>query len=255
MALVRIDHVPETVRVNSPLYVIIPEPTKTAGAPISTCKVLYLLHGHSDDGSAWQRYTAIESIAALYNLVVIMPSAGISFYADQPNGQNYFTYLTEELPHYLKFVFGLSPKREDTFIAGNSMGGYGAFKAAFQHPELYSAAASFSGLLSLAFLRISIEDPRLVELRAIFGDLSQMLGSQHDPETWLKTAAANPSALPHLYASCGRQDDLYPLNTMFHATCQSLGIPVDYYEEDGFHDWFFWNEQIKRFLAANLAPQ
>ncbi len=77
------------------------------GVAVARRKVLYLLHGLSDDASAWQRYTAIESIAALYGLVVIMPSAGRSFYTDQPNGQNYFSYLTEELPRYLKQVFGL----------------------------------------------------------------------------------------------------------------------------------------------------
>lgn len=254
MALIHIDHVPETVKVNSPLSIIIPEPMKTGGAPIATCKVLYLLHGHSDDGSAWQRYTAIEACAYPYNLVVVMPSAGLSFYTNQPNGQNYFTYLTEELPHYLKYVFGLSPRREDTLIAGNSMGGYGAFKAAFLHPEIYSAAASFSGLLSLAFLRLSIDDPRLIEFRYLFGDLNGLLGSEHDPETWIKNAAEHIELIPRLYASCGRQDDLYPLNTMFHVSCQSLGIPLEYHEEDGLHDWFFWNEQIKRFLAANLKP-
>jgi putative tributyrin esterase len=254
MAFLRIDHVPETVKVNSPLYIILPEPGKMAGVPVSRCKVLYLLHGHSDDGSAWQRYTAIESIAALYGLVVVMPSAGLSFYTNQPNGQNYFTYLTEELPHYLEYVFGLTHRRKDTLIAGNSMGGYGAFKAAFLHPELYSAAASFSGLLSLAFLGVITDDPRLSELKHLFGDLSKLPGSEHDPDTWIQNASTHPGELPRLYASCGRQDDLYPLNTLFNTACQSSGIPLDYHEQDGFHDWFFWNTEIQRFLADNLTP-
>ena len=152
MALVRIDHVPESVMVNSPLYLILPEPQKMAGGSVSHCKLLYLLHGLSDDGSAWQRYTAIETIAGPYGLVVVMPSVSRSFYTDQPNGLKYFSYLTDELPRYLRQVFGLAPRREDTLIAGNSMGGYGAFKSAFLHPELYSAAASFSGVLSLGFI-------------------------------------------------------------------------------------------------------
>ncbi len=254
MALLRIDHVPETVKVNLPLNIILPDPGKIAGVAVARRKVLYLLHGLSDDGSAWQRYTAIESIATLYGLVVIMPSAGRSFYTDQPNGQNYFTYLTEELPRYLKEVFGLSPRREDTLIAGNSMGGYGAFKAAFLYPELYSAAASFSGLLSLAFITAYPNDPRRGEFEYLFGNLEKMTGSEHDPAVWLKRAAINPGKLPDLYIACGRQDDLYPLNTQFYAACQSLGIQVEYHEEDGFHDWFFWNAQIQRFLAANLKP-
>jgi len=246
--------VPETVKVNLPLNIILPDPGKLGGVAVARRKVLYLLHGLSDDASAWQRYTAIESIAALYGLVVIMPSAGRSFYADLPNGQNYFSYLTDELPGYLQKVFGLSPRREDTLIAGNSMGGYGAFKAAFLHPELYSAAASFSGVLSLAFITDYPNDPRRGEFEYLFGDLDKMTGSEHDPAAWLKRAANNPGKLPGLYIACGRQDDLYPLNKQFYAACQSLGIHVDYHEEDGFHDWFFWNAQIQRFLAANLRP-
>jgi len=254
MALLRIDHVPETVKVNLPMNIILPDPGKMGGVAVARRKVLYLLHGLSDDASAWQRYTAIESIAALYGLVVIMPSAGRSFYADLPNGQNYFSYLTDELPGYLQKVFGLSPRREDTLIAGNSMGGYGAFKAAFLHPELYSAAASFSGVLSLAFITDYPNDPRRGEFEYLFGDLDKMTGSEHDPAAWLKRAANNPGKLPGLYIACGRQDDLYPLNKQFYAACQSQGIHVDYHEEDGFHDWFFWNAQIQRFLAANLRP-
>ena len=254
MALLRIDHVPETVKVNLPLNIILPDPGKMGDIAVARRKVLYLLHGLSDDASAWQRYTAIESIAALYGLVVIMPSAGRSFYSDQPNGQNYFSYLTVELPRYLQDVFGLSPRREDTFIAGNSMGGYGAFKAAFLHPELYSAAASFSGVLSLAFITEYHDDPRRGEFEYLFGDLGKMAGSGHDPAVWLKRAAKDPGKLPGLYIACGRQDDLYPLNKQFYAACLSQGIHVDYHEEDGFHDWFFWNAQIQRFLAANLEP-
>jgi S-formylglutathione hydrolase FrmB len=254
MALLRIDHVPQTVMVNLTLNIILPGPGEMGGLSVSRRKVLYLLHGLSDDGSAWQRYTAIESIAALYGLVVIMPSAGRSFYTDQPNGQKYFSYLTDELPRYLKDVFGLSPRREDTLIAGNSMGGYGAFKAAFLHPELYSAAASFSGVLSLVFISAFPDDPRRGEFEYLFGDLDKLPGSEHDPAVWLKRAANDPNELPKLYVACGRQDDLYPLNSYFYTSCQSLGIPVDYHEEEGFHDWFFWNVQIQRFLAANLKP-
>jgi putative tributyrin esterase len=254
MALLRIDHVPETIKFNLPLYLIIPSPGEMKGLPVSKRKVLYLLHGLSDDGSAWQRYTAIEAVAALYGLVVVMPSVGRSFYTDQPNGQHYFTYLTQELPHYLEDVFGLAPAPADTLIAGNSMGGYGAFKAAFLHPELYSAAASFSGALSLLFVTLHSGDPRISEFSYIFGDVEKLAGSLHDPAYWLKQATQAPHRLPKLYMSCGRQDDLYPINLQFREACKNLGIPLEYYEEDALHDWFFWNTQIQRFLADNLDP-
>ncbi len=255
MALVHIDHVPETVKVNLPLFVILPDPGKMAGVPVARRKVLYLLHGLSDDASAWQRYTCIETLASRYGLVVVMPSAGRSFYIDQPNGQMYFTYLVEELPRYLGDVFGLAPRREDTFIAGNSMGGYGAIKAALLHPELYAAAASFSGVLSIAVLQLIPDtDPRKEEFALLFGNLEGVVGGEHDPAVWLKQAAKDPSHLPRLFISVSRQEDIYPLSGMFHEACQSLGVHSEYYEEDGAHDWLFWDGQIRRFLAGILGP-
>jgi putative tributyrin esterase len=252
MALIHLDHTPETVQVNLPLNIILPDPGRMGKLPVRKRKVLYLLHGLSDDASAWQRFSSIETIAAVYGLVVIMPSVGRSFYIDQPNGQRYFTYLTEELPRYLADVFNLKPRREDTLIAGLSMGGYGAFKAAFLRPELYSAAASFSGVLSLQVLKAIPNDPRQKEFALLFGNLTKLAGSEHDPAIWLKRAAANPASLPRLFMACGRQDDLYPLNVMFNAACKDLGVSIDYHEEDGKHDWFFWDVQVRRFLAAVL---
>ena len=254
MALIHIDHVPETVKVNLPLNVILPDPGKMGGVPVAKRKVLYLLHGLSDDASAWQRYSSIETLAAAYGLVVVMPSVGRSFYIDQPNGQNYFSYLTEELPQYLADLFGLAPRREDTYIAGCSMGGYGAFKAALLHPERYAAAASLSGVLSLAILQALPDDPRQKEFALLFGDLGKLAGSEHDPATWLQSAAKNPSLLPRLFIAVSRQEDIYPLSGLFHSACQSLGVQSEYHEEDGAHDWFFWDGQIRRFLAAVLGP-
>lgn len=253
MALIRLDHVPETVKVNLPLNIIVPDPGSMGGVPVRERRVLYLLHGLSDDASAWQRYTSIETLANAYGLVAVMPSAGRSFYCDLPNGQHYFTYLTRELPRYLEDLFNLSPRREDTFIAGVSMGGYGAFKAAFSRPELYSAAASFSGMLSLEFLKYFPADPRMEEFTHLFGKLEDLPGSEHDPAVWLKKAAANKTDLPRLYMACARQEDLYPLNVIFKAGAGELGLEVDYHEADGRHDWFFWDVQIRRFLAAVLG--
>jgi putative tributyrin esterase len=255
MALARIDHVPESVGVNLPLNIILPDPGKMGGVAVAQRKVLYLLHGLSDDASAWQRYTSIETLAAAYGLVVVMPSAGRSFYIDQPNGQKYFTYLTEELPHYLADAFGLAPRREDTFIAGCSMGGYGAFKAALLHPELYAAAASFSGALGMTILQLIPEaDPRRKEFAMLFGDLEELSGGEHDPLVWLERSAKNPAGLPRLFIYVGRQEDIYPLSGMFHKACQQLGVQSEYHEEDGAHDWFFWDRQIRLFLTSVLVP-
>ncbi len=181
-----------------------------------------------------------------------MPSFGRSFYLDQPNGQNFFTYLVEELPAYLEKVFGLKPRREDTLIAGNSMGGYGAFKAALLHPELYYAAASFSGMLSLDVLRLRPDDPRNAEFALLFGDLQSLPGSRHDPAVWLNEAARKPEILPRLFISTGTLEDIYPLSMNFHANCQSLGVPVTYREQEARHVWTFWDGELLWFLEQVL---
>ena len=253
MALIRLDHTPQSVEVCLPLYIILPDPGDMGKVPVRKRKVLYLLHGLSNDGSAWQRYSSIETVANDYGLVVIMPSVGRSFYTDQLNGQAYFSYLIEELPKYLADVFGLRPKREDTLIAGLSMGGYGAFKAALLYPERFSAAASFSGALSLEILRAIPNDPRQAEFRYIFGDLDKLEGSEHDSMVWLARASQNPSAYPRLYMSVGKQEDLYPLNQMFYAACQQFGVPVEYLEEDGEHNWYLWDRHIRWFLRQELG--
>jgi putative tributyrin esterase len=257
MALIRLDHLPETVKMIMPLYIILPDPGKMGDVPVAKRKVLYLLHGLSDDGSAWQRYSSIETLARAYGLVVVMPSVGRSFYINQPNGQNYFDYLVEELPRYLKDVFGLAPGREDTFIAGLSMGGYGAFKAALLHPEMFSYAASFSGVLSMdVFSKAPHDpnDPRQTEFTQLFGDLTKLSGSKHDPAVWLEHAAKNPKALPRLYIACGKQDDLYPFSIGFHKACQGFGVNSQYREEEGGHDWFFWDVQIRWYLESIFGP-
>ncbi len=258
MAHIRMDHNPVTIGMNLPVDIIVPDPGKMDGIPVAERKVLYLLHGLTGDASTWQRYSSIENYASTHGLVVVMPSAGRSFYTDLPSGQKYFSYLTEELPLYLEDVFNLKPERENTFIAGNSMGGYGAVKAALLRPDLYSAAASFSGILSLEFVNHFPDDPRIHEFSLIFGDMKKLAGSQYDPAVWLQAAASladrdGQDAVPKLFISCGRQEDVYPLSGMFFTACNSLGLQAIYHEEDAEHDWYFWDRQIRWFLEEVLG--
>ena len=94
-------------------------------------------------GLQFERY--VEGL----NLAVIMPAVQNSFYTDMVHGGKFLTFLTEELPAMLHDLFPLSTERADTFVAGLSMGGYGAFKLALTRPDLYAAAASLSGALDI----------------------------------------------------------------------------------------------------------
>lgn len=256
MALLRIDHEPESIGMNLPLNLILPEEDALKERNLEDFPVLYLLHGLSDDASAWQRYSTIESLARYYGLVVVMPSGGRSIYADQDNGQAYFTYITEHLPAYLSKMFRFTREREKTFVAGLSMGGYGAFKAAFLHPEMYAAALSLSGLLVLDPAMIppdKMYDPKLMhELDLVFGGLGTVAGSTNDPVTWLKWYASEPARFPKLSISCGTEDDLLEMSRFFANGLRLGGGSVDYEEHPGKHNWDYWTEHIAVWLKKIL---
>ena len=191
--------------------VILPENAKTligmttgAGA---TYKTLYLLHGLSDDHTIWERRTSIERYAAEHGIAVVMPNGGRSWYTDMANGARYFTFITEELPVACRGFFrGMSDKREDNFIGGLSMGGYGAVKAALSFPERYAGCICLSGALDIStFKHHSIE-----EWRAIFGyDLTsaeELCGSRHDVYTLAQKNAREGREFPKMYMLCGDND-------------------------------------------------
>jgi putative tributyrin esterase len=259
MALIRIDHYPETIQVNTPVYLILPDPEDLQARPLPQVPVLWLLHGLSDDASAWQRYTNLETLARELNFAAILPTGGRSMFADQANGQAYFTYLMEELPAYLEALFHLNLSKDNTCIAGNSMGGYGAFKAAFNYPQRFRAAFSMSGALAMGPAidnTAKVRDSALMhELGMVFGGLEKISGSINDPLRWLEMAQSDPSSLPELYAVCGLDDDLLPSNRFFAAAAERAGIPLDYQEEPGRHDWYFWQEQLDGFVHYVLLKE
>ncbi|MEJ7242949.1 esterase family protein, partial [Staphylococcus caprae] len=88
-----------------------------------------LLHGLSSDETTYIRYTSIERYANEHQLAIIMPNVDHSGYANMVYGHSYYDYILE-IYEYVHQILPLSRKREDNFIAGHSMGGYGTIKFA-----------------------------------------------------------------------------------------------------------------------------
>lgn len=253
MALIQCDFFSDVLGVSTSMNVILPQDTKKLISMKGSVKrdkypTLYLLHGLTGDDSTWVRKTSIERYVSAMGLAVVMPNGGRSFYTDMKNGYNYFTFITEELPEIARSFFPLSDKREENFIAGLSMGGYGAFKAALSCPEKYSAAASMSGILDIVSMASSREVASMKkEAITIFGDFNEVPGSKNDLLHLVKRAADSDKT-PKLYQCCGTEDFLYSNNLGFKDFAAKSGLDITYEEEAGSHEWGYWDKKIQRVL-------
>lgn len=256
MAHLRCEFFSDALAVSTSMTVILPQRTTgqigmTGQAGDDPPPVLYLLHGLSDDDTTWLRRTSIERYVADRGLAVVMPAVQRSFYTDEACGGQYWTFLSEELPALVDSFFRVSARPEQTFVAGLSMGGYGAFKWALRHPDRFAAAASMSGAVDLgALLPLTRpQDPRMSE--RLFG------GDRLPPEDDLVALVqgSDPGSLPKLWLGCGTADVLYRHNLTFVQTCEAAGVPLTTsFVPDAEHTWDLWDTQIQQVLDWLSLP-
>lgn len=247
MAFLQVQFFSEALGLCCSANVILPQ--KAGRAQDKSIPAVYLLHGHSDDHSIWMRRTSIERYADSLapEFAIIMPAVDKSFYTDMKNGNRYWTYVNEELPKIMGSMFPLSDKREDTFAAGLSMGGYGAMKLALNNPERFVACASLSGACEMgaSLAEIQPDDGFKKALLDIFGTKKDFDKSVNDL-SWQAEQVAKRTIKPAIYMACGTKDFLYNNNLGFLAHLNKLGIPVKWEATpDREHTWDYWDEKIQ----------
>lgn len=252
MALLHCDFFSDVLGLSTSMAVVLPQTTSGQIGMESVARrerhpTLYLLHGLSDDHTIWQRRTSVERYVADLGLAVVMPAVHRSFYTDMERGYRYWTFVSEELPAIARSFFPLSAEREDTFVAGLSMGGYGAFKLALRCPGRYSAAASLSGALDVANL-FTQQPEREEEWTNVFGDLDALAGSENDLFHLAEALARSDGPRPKLYQWCGTDDGLYDGNVRFRDKAKDLGLDLTYDESPGGHEWACWDTHIQHVL-------
>ena len=213
--------------------VLLPE-KKTGPFP-----VLYLLHGQSDDHTAWTRHSNIERYVADLPLIVVMPDTERGWYVDAARDPSrpFETYITRDLIPFIDATYRTRPERSGRAIAGLSMGGYGAFTLAAKHPDLFCAAHGFSS--GFARGRQDLTDDS--EFHLVFGDLPA--GTDYDVFALMDKVAAQLAPTEFSF-DCGIDDFTLDANRALHRHMASLGIPHRYEEYPGAHDWAYWNERI-----------
>lgn len=254
MALIQCNFFSKALMRTVPIQVVLPT-DKFVGPqgtqPEGPFKTLYLLHGIMGNYTDWVSGTRVQSWAQDRNLAVVMPSGDNSFYVDNPKSSaNYGTFIGKELVDFTRRTFPLSRKREDTFIGGLSMGGFGAIVNGLQNPETFGAVCALSSALILDSAPQNKEyTDNLFTNRgyyeSIFGDLTKVRGSFFDYDA-LAEKVAPLAEKPKFYMACGTEDELIGVNRQFRDHLQKLGFDVTYEEGPGVHDWYFWDEYILR---------
>lgn len=250
MGVMHFDFMSDKLGYQTNIYVTLPECMERGEAPKG---ILYLLHGGGGNGLDWIRNTAIERYAQPYELAVIMPEVdGSCFYADMKHGYPYFQYLTREVPAAMEGMLPLLRGVEKRYVAGLSMGGYGAFKWAFNEPEYFMAAANLSGVSFVVDLMADDSHglngkESLIECN--WGSLEELKGSDSDSKEWIDRAVAGDVKLPKLFAGMGTEDFSYDFSTEYLAYAAKKGIEIHYEEMPGGHDWPVWDTMIQKFMA------
>lgn len=255
MALLRAEFMSYSLKRMVPISVVLPCDTTNfrnlgpdpAQPPYKT---LYLLHGIYGSDMDWVTNTNIHRLARERQIAVVMPSGENHFYTDSgTSAEKYGEFIGKELVEVTRRMFRLSSKREDTYIAGLSMGGYGAFMNGLIYHDVFSYVAC----LSMAILDKSMDyngvppmdDPDY--MCAVFGqgDMDKTLRTQR---ALTEKYVEERIPFPKLYLTVGHQDILYEANVKFHEFLQEKGIDHIFETSDGYHNFDFWSRAIRDIL-------
>jgi len=216
-------------------------------------KALYLLHGYNAGHNDWPDCSRVAEYALQYNMMVFFPDGDNSFYLDRPGtGNKYASYIGEELVAFTRKLFGLSDKKEDTYIGGYSMGGFGALHNALAYPDTFGKVFCLSSAMiihNVARLKPGEGDMMAdyTYYRDIFGEPSEVVASKNNPETLILDLQAQGKALPAIYMAVGTEDFLvYGVNQELRSFLEEHQVPFTYEEGPGMHDFNFWDPYAKK---------
>lgn len=222
-----------------------------ATQPYKELKTLYMLHGYGGDCNDYLNGPEMQDLSNKYNLACIFPSGENSFYLeDVDKSENFSAFIGEELIEVTRTMFRLSSNREDTFIGGLSMGGYGAMINGLRYPDTFSKIISLSG----AYIEVNIADkgdyiPDHISdakyQRRIFQEAKGLRYTDRDPRHCMETIMKSGKILPDIYLVCGKDDFLIECNRKLHSFMVDTNVKHYYEEGEGVHDWAYWSRHFE----------
>jgi S-formylglutathione hydrolase FrmB len=242
--------------------------------------VLYLLHGYSSNYLAWNRLGA-PKYARAYDLIVVMPDAGNSWYAnwaksDEGQQNRWEDCMIVDLIGHVDSTYRTIAAREGRAINGLSMGGYGALMLGLRHPDMFCSIGSHSGALAFAKgagnrLRSGEELPKKNATRKLSDAPNTEIGIdgfqsqvERSPKGKLFTTPQEADAydpfklvlsvpkekLPHIYIDCGTDDRLLKSAQDLVKILMDNKIPFTYAESAGGHSAPYWAREVGHSMAV-----
>ena len=231
------------LRMRTRLTVLLPDEGAARGT-------LILLHGLKGASGDWVRYTNVERYAQACRLAVFMPEVQRSWYMDMARGLPYFSYISRELPDYVEKTFRAPADPDHLYVAGQSMGGFGAMKCALTDPGRYAGCIALSARFylenKLALIRGRARD--WADWQALEGP-DVTIGPENDLEALAEKAAAAPRR-PRIYVACGTEDAAHGETLRLHSALRRLGYDAVCEDWPGAHSWDFWDTAIRRGLES-----
>lgn len=207
---------------------IVPE----MGAAEGPYKLLYMLHGKSDDHRGWLYYSNLERYVRSLPFLVVLPDGATSFWMNAGARERYEDFVIEDLDGHVRKTFRVAPGK--AAIGGLSMGGYGAMRYGLRYPDKFGSvwAHSSAFFTSEAFAEVGFANED-ADLRAI-------------------VLASDPQSFGDISFDCGRDDFLIEQNRAFHRFLTEQGIAHNYYEHDGAHTWEYWDTHVREALDQHV---
>lgn len=243
MAFIQMEYKSNALLRGTSVKVILPT-DGMAGACEPPFRTVYFLPGYSATATELITYLSLRNQAELKGLAIVLPDGENLFYQDLPQRMTlYSTYVGEELVEVTRKLFPLSDKREDTYIAGISMGGYGALYNGMKYRDTFSKVAALSPAADPQFGMGNAPGFSKEQLEGILGTRESYTGSERDMNAvWTAPAVENR---PELFLCCGRDDRaVWPMVEKLENALKDAGIPHVYREGHGDHELYYWEQMM-----------
>lgn len=220
--------------------------------PEQPYKTFYFLPGFSSSSKELSTFLNFRLHGLMKGIAVVIIDGDNSFYVDKPERfEMYSQFITREILEVTRGILPLSSKREDTYIGGISMGGYGALVNGLKNSESFSKIAMMSPGFDFYKILDNGSSAFTQEfLDGLFGDRETHLNSINHPETAILASKNEGKEIPEMFICCGQEDELvYDNDVDFINILKENNIPVEFIEESGGHDVLFWDKMMDNMFS------